>query len=262
MFTQEEFESAYEIVSGFNNIRKQITGDPKLLTELYKLYKNRGNDIKDYSEVDDYITGDVRYSVLDCYFFLGYPHEYDRNIFEFFDLLSQVFLDTENELDYSEYEKIWTSPSFVQRRDYYKKVYSICYEYALKYTTFARLYSFLLKTDIYIAEKFLILIKKTTMRLSKNSQYVSSEGDIWYTRLLFDDLGLKEDDKPEYKIKREEKIKISIDSDFFDLIDKITTEFDSFVKNELLNSTAISRYFSTHEPFCSIIEKRNIEIFV
>ena len=36
MFTQEEFESAYEIVSGFNNIRKQITGDPKLLTELYK----------------------------------------------------------------------------------------------------------------------------------------------------------------------------------------------------------------------------------
>ena len=55
------------------------------------------------------------------------------------------------------------------------------------------------------------------MNLSKNSQYVSSEGDRWYTRLLFDDLGFKEDGKPEFKIKSDEKIKFAIDSDFFDI---------------------------------------------
>ena len=92
------------------------------------------------------------------------------------------------------------------------------------------------------------------MNLSKNSQYVSSEGDRWYTRLLFDDLGFKEDGKPEFKIKSDEKIKFAIDSDFFDLIDNITNEFNLFVRNELIESECVSHYLSTHEPFSNIIK--------
>ena len=71
MFTQEEFESAYEIMSGFNNIRKQIINDPKLLSTLYELYKNSGFNVKGYEDVDSFFIMDVRYSILNCYTSLG-----------------------------------------------------------------------------------------------------------------------------------------------------------------------------------------------
>ena len=170
MFTQEEFESAYEIISGFNNIRKQINDDPKLLTKLFELYKDWGVDVKSYDDVDSTFTYDVRSSVLDCYISLGYPHEYNRNAFEHFDLLSQVFIDKEDNLDYIRYENIWNSPSYGQRREYYEKIYNLCHEYSIKHSTLTRLYRYLLETDEYIAETFLILIKKLTFQL-KESQY-------------------------------------------------------------------------------------------
>lgn len=103
MFTQEEFESAYEIISGFNNIRKQINDDSKLLSKFYDIYKNRGLEIEKYS-VNSYIKTYIRNSVLNCYFSLGYPREYNRNVFAHFDILSELFLEKDNKLDYAEYE--------------------------------------------------------------------------------------------------------------------------------------------------------------
>jgi len=190
MFTQEEFESAYEIISGFNNIRKQINDDSELLKKLYELYKKRGLKVEKYSDVDDNFTANVRYAVLDCYISLGYPHEYNRNAFEHFNLLSQVFLDSKNEFDYAEYKCIWDSLDYARRRGYYEKVFNICFEYAVKYSTLSKLYIDLLKTDKYIAETFLILIKKLTWKLSKNNQYVTSEGEAWFLKLMYNDLGL------------------------------------------------------------------------
>ena len=262
MFTQEEFESAYDIISGFNNIRKQINDDSKLLTKLFDLYKSLGVDIKDYSDINKYLLGDLRRSALDCYFSLGYPHNYNRKAFEHFDLLSEVLYRNGSNLDYTEYENIWTSPNHVSDRDYYEEMFNICKEYSVKYSSLDRLYVYLLKTDEYIAETFLILIKKLTWKLSKNNQYVTSEGDIWFLKLVRNDLGLHPDDKPEYRIRNEEKVIFTIDSEFFDLIDKITSEFDSFVKNELLDSRAISHYFNTHEAFSSIIEERDDEKYI
>lgn len=260
MFTEREFESAYEIMSGFNNIRKQINDDPKLLTKLYEIYKKSGlSEIKDYSDVDSSFTRDVRCSVMDCYISLGYPHVYNRNAFEHFDLLSEVFLNKEIKLDYTEYENILTSSYHIQRRDYYEKIFNLCHGYSIKYSTLARLYAFLIKTDEYIAETFLILIKKLTWKLSKDNQYVTSEGEAWFLKLIYNDLSLNPDDKLEYRIKDEEKMLFAIDSDFFDLIDKITSEFDSFVKNELLDSREISHYFNTHEEFSNIIKDRDSE---
>lgn len=64
MFTQEEFDSAYRIISGFNDIRKQINDNPKLLTKLYEIYKIRGLKVEKYSDVDDNFTANVRYAVL------------------------------------------------------------------------------------------------------------------------------------------------------------------------------------------------------
>lgn len=261
MFTQEEFESAYEIMSGFNNIRRQIIDDPKLITKLYDIYRNHGFDVKDHDDVDNYFTGNIRSAVLDCYFSLGYPHEYNKNVFVHFDLLSQVILNNENELNYTEYEKIWISPNYAQRRDFYKKTFNLWSEFTLKFHTLHRFYTYLLELDKYIAETYLILIKKLVFQL-KGSEYVTSDGETWWLKLIYDDLELNPNDKPEYRIKNEEKLKFSIDSDFFDLIDKITSEFDSFVKNELLNSKEISHFFSTQEPFRSIIENRDLEIFV
>lgn len=261
MFTQEEFENAYEIISGFNNIRNQINDDPKLRTKLYDIYKNDGFEIEDYNDLDKWFTGDIRYTVLNCYISLGYPNEYNRYVFKFFDLLTQCFFDNENDLDYSEYVDIWTSPNYVQRREYYEKVFNICHKYAVKYFTFARIYKYLLKTDGYIAETFLILIKKLAWKLSDNTQYVTSDGNKWFLKLLDNDLELNPNDKPEYRIKSDESTKYTIDSDFFDLIDNITSEFDSFVKKELLDSGAVSHYFNTHEPFCSKIKDREGEIF-
>lgn len=263
MFTQEEFESAYEIISGFNNIRKLINDDPELLTKLYELYKNNGfDDVKDNSDVDFSFTRDVRCSVMDCYISLGYPHEYNRNAFEHFDLLSEVFYRNGNNIDYIEYENIWTSPYSVQKRDICKKMFNSFHKFALDYPTLARLYTYLLKTDEYIAETFLILIKNLTHQLSKNTQYVTAEGDVWYLKLLYNQLALNPNDKPEYIIKEDESLKLSIEPEFFNLIDKITSEFDAFVKNELLDSDALSRYFNTHEICNSIIEDRDTEKFV
>ena len=262
MFTQEEFESAYEIISGFDNIRKQINDDPKLLNKLSDVYKSDGYDIKESSDVNKLIKGDIRYSILYCYISLGYPHEYDMNIFEHFVLLSEVLYREGRYLDYEEYVKLWTSPNCSSDREYYEKVFNGHYKIVIKYSTLDLFYRYLLKTDEYIAETFIILIKKLAWKLSDNSQYVTSDGNKWYLKLMFNDLGLNPDDKPEYRIKREEKIKYTIDSDFFDLIDKITSEYDSFVKKELLDSRAISHYFSTHEPFSSRIKDRDVEEYV
>jgi len=262
MFTQEEFESAYEIISGFNNIRKQINDDPKLLTKLFELYKDWGVDVKSYDDVDSTFTYDVRSSVLDCYISLGYPHEYNRNAFEHFDLLSQVFIDKENNLDYIRYENIWNSPSYGQRREYYEKIYNLCHEYSIKHSTLARFYRYLLETDEYIAETFLILIKKLTFQL-KESQYLTAEGEIWCLKLWRNELNLNSDDKPEYIMKSDERLIITIESDYFVLIDEITSEFDSFVRNELLDSESLSRYFITNDVLSKIVtdaKKKNTVI--
>lgn len=263
MFTQEEFESAYEIMSGFNNIRKQINDDPKLLTKLYEIFKRQGLNVEGYSDVNSYFTLYVRHAVLYCYLSLGYPLEYDENIYEHFNLLSEAFSNNEGNYDYSKYETIRNNPEslYVQRRELFKKIYNLIQEPKLHQSPFNLLYSNLLELDKYIAETYLILIKKLVFQL-KGSEYVTSEGETWWLKLIYDDLELNPNDKPEYRIKNEEKIKISIDSDFFDLIDKITSEFDSFVKKELLNSKEISHFFSTHEPFSSIIDKRELEVFV
>lgn len=253
MFTQEEFDSAYRIISGFNDIRKQINDNPKLLTKLYEIYKIRGLKVEKYSDVDDNFTANVRYAVIDCYISLGYPHEYNRIVFEHFDLLTQAFLDSENELNYTEYENIWNSPNYVRRRAYYKDVFNICFEYAVKYSTFAKLYTDLLNTDIYIAETFLILIKKLTLHLKK-SQYVTPHGEMWCLKLWRNELNLNSDDKPEYIMKDDERIKMEIESEYFDLIDKITSEFDSFVKRELIESENVAHYLISHKPFCNFIE--------
>ena len=106
MFTQEEFESAYEIISGFNNIRKQINDDQKLLTKVYDLLKSEGYNVKDYEDAYTRVTNDVRFAVSDCYISLGYPHEYDRNVFEHFDLLTEVFYKNPDKPDYTEYENV------------------------------------------------------------------------------------------------------------------------------------------------------------
>ena len=252
MFTQEEFESAYGIMSEFNNIRNQINDDTKLQIRLYDLYINRGLDVKTYSDVDRYFTGDVRSVILECYFSLGYPHEYNRNVFEHYDLLSQVFLSSKNNLSYIEYENIWESPNFVQRREYYEKVFNIWHDIAAKYSNITRLYKDLLKTDEYIAEKFLILIKKLALQL-KNSQYVTSNGKIWCRKLIYDELELKPNSKPEYIIKDDESIILTIEPEFFDLIDKITSEFNSFLRSELLGSETISRYLINSEAYSNIV---------
>ena len=252
MFTQEEFESAYGIMSEFNNIRNQINDDTKLQTRLYDLYISQGLDVKTYSDVDSYFTGDVRRAVLECYFSLGYPHEYNRSVFEHYDLLSQVFLSIENNWSYIEYENIWESPNFVQRREYYEKVLNIWHDMAAKYSYIARLYTDLLKTDEYIAEKFLILIKKLALQL-KDNQYVTSNGKLWCRKLIYDELALKPNGKPEYIIKDDESIKLTIEPEFFDLIDKITSEFNSFVRNELLGSETISRYLINNEAYSNIV---------
>ena len=251
MFTQEEFESAYEIMSEFNNIRKQIINDPKLLTKLYDVYKNSGFNVKDYSNIDDKYTNDVRFSVMDCYISLGYPHEYARNTFNHFNLLSEIFYRNSN-LDYTEYENILTSSDYAPRRGYYEEIFNICHEYSVDHSTLARLYSFLLETDEYIAETFLILIKKLALQL-KESQYVTHNGKVWCRKLLYNELELNPNGKPEYIIKDDESIKLSIEPEFFDLIDKITSEFNSFVRNELFVSESIYRYFTTHDILKHIV---------
>lgn len=251
MFTQEEFESAYEIISGFNNIRKQINDDPKLLSKLYEVYKNSGFNVKDYSSIDERYTNDVRFSVLDCYISLGYPHEYTRNAFNHFNLLSEVFYRNNN-LDYTEYENTWTSSDYALRRGYYEKIFNICHEYSVGHSTLARLYSYLLKTDEYIAETFLILIKKLALQL-KNNQFVTPDGEIWCRKLIYDELALNPNGKPEYIIKDDESIKMTIEPEFFDLIDKITSEFYSFVRNELFVSESVYRYFTTHNILKHIV---------
>ena len=265
MFTKEEFESAYEIMSGFQNIRKQINDDPKLLTKLCEIYKDDGFDIKDYSDVDKRITNDIRFSVLDCYISLGYPHDYNRNAFEHFDLLSEVIYRNGDNLDYIEYGEIWASPNRAPDREYYEKMFNICHEYSLKHSTLARLYTFLLKTDEYIAETFLVLIKKLVYQLSRNKRYVTSDGDEWRLKLWRNELNLNSNDKPEYTMKSDERLVIDIESDFFDLIDEITSEFDSFVRHELLGSESISHYIMTNEDynyFVKDIKKKNTLIKV
>ena len=256
MFTQEEFDSAYEIVSGFNNVRRQINDAPKLLTKLFELYKSQGLDVKNLSDVDNYFTGNVRDAVLECYFSLGYPHEYDRNVFKHFDLLSQVFLDNDNNLDYTEYERIWTIPNYVQRREYYEKIFNIRRKLAEVYPMLSILYKDLLKIDECLAETILILIKKLAFQLDE-SPLVTSDGKKWWVKLIYNGLGLNPNDKPEYEVKSEEKLKYTIDADFFDLIDKITDDFDFFVRNELLGSETISRYLMFHEPFSNFVKDIN-----
>ena len=253
MFTQEEFESAYEIISGFNNIRKQINDDPKLLTKLYEVYKKQGFAVEDYSSVDKYVSMRVRKDVLSCYFLLGFPHEYDKNIFEHLDLLTKVLYFDEQEIDYSEYVKKRTNPIFAYEREFYEKMFPGVRNLALNYINKFDFYTDLLELDKYLAETFLILIKKLVHQLEK-SQYVTSDGENWYVKLMYNDLGLNPDDKPEYKIKSDEKLTLSIKSDFYVLIDNITSEFDSFVRNELFGSESLSRYFITHETYSNIVK--------
>ena len=69
MFTQEEFENAYEIISGFDYIRKQINDDPKLLNKLSDVYKSEGYDIKGSSDVNKLIKGDPLFCFVLLYFF-------------------------------------------------------------------------------------------------------------------------------------------------------------------------------------------------
>ena len=257
MLTQEEFESAYEIMSGFNNIRKQIINDPKLLSTLYELYKNSGFNVKGYEDVDSFFIMDVRYSILNCYTSLGYPYEYDRNVFEHFDLLTEVLYRNGKSLNYTEYEDIWTSPNHVADREYYEKMFNLCHKYAVKYFTLERLYAYLLKTDEYIAETFLILIKRLAHLLEK-SQHVTSDGDKWYLKLMYNNLGLNPNDKLEYKIKSDEKLTLSIESDYFDLIENITDDLNSFVENELYESADLYHYLTSHQVFKAKISDREI----
>lgn len=252
MFTQEEFESAYEIMLGFNNIRKQINDDPTLLNKLYDLYNSDGYDLKDHSDVDSFLKADIRRSVLDCYISLGYPHEYNKNIFEHFDLLAEVLYRGDETLGYAEYVRICTSPNCSADREYYENVFNKGLQIALKYSSLDVFYAYLLKTDEYIAETFLILIKKLVLKL-QDRPYTTDEGEKWFLKLVRNELGLNPGDKPEYVIKRDENYIITIKSDFFELIDKITSEFFYFVKNELLESESIYRFFMTKEPFCNIM---------
>lgn len=254
MFTQEEFKNAYEIITGFNNIRKQINDDPKLLNKLYDLYKSDGYDPKDHSDVVKLITADIRRSVLDCYIYLGYTREYNMNKFEYFVLLAEVLYREGENLDYAEYMSIWTSPNCSSDREYYEKVFNHAYEIAIKYSSLDVFYRYLLKTDEYIAETFLILIKNLAGILLDNSQFVTNDGNEWFLKLWNNNLGLHPDDKPEYRIKSEEKLKFTITTEFFDLIDQITSEFDTFVKRELIESEDVSRYFISQEPFSNYIE--------
>ena len=90
--------------------------------------------------------------------------------------------------------------------------------------------------------------------LLDNSQFVTNDGNEWFLKLWNNNLGLHPDDKPEYRIKSEEKIKFTITTEFFDLIDQITSEFDTFVKRELIESEDVSRYFISQEPFSNYIE--------
>ncbi len=77
---------------------------------------------------------------------------------------------------------------------------------------------------------------------------------MWCLKLWRNELNLNSDDKPEYIMKDDERIKMEIESEYFDLIDKITSEFDSFVKRELIESENVAHYLISHKPFCNFIE--------
>lgn len=244
MFTEKEFDSAREIILGFNDIRKQIIDDPKLTSKLYELYKDSGVDVKEYNDVDNYLRVDIRCAILYCYFSLGYPNEYHRNIFDHFDLLTLVYLDNGKKINYVEYENDCTKPLSTQSRDLYDKVFS----FTLKFFSLKRFYIILLKTDEYIAGTFLILLKKLALQL-KDTQYLTPDGKKWCKKLVYDELELNPNNKPEYIMKSDEEFTITIEPDYFDLIDKITSEFKYFVKNELNVSESVLHYFITHDPF-------------
>jgi SpoVK/Ycf46/Vps4 family AAA+-type ATPase len=136
-------------------------------------------------------------------------------------------------------------------------MFNLCHKYAVKYFTLERLYAYLLKTDEYIAETFLILIKRLAHLLEK-SQHVTSDGDKWYLKLMYNNLGLNPNDKLEYKIKSDEKLTLSIESDYFDLIENITDDFNSFVENELYESEDLYHYLTSHQVFKAKISDREI----
>ena len=94
------------------------------------------------------------------------------------------------------------------------------------------------------------------------SQYATPDGKRWGKKLVYDELELKPNWKPEYTIKDDESIELTIEPEFFDLIDKITSDFDFFVRNELLGSATISHYLISHEPYNSKIKKVNNKKFV
>ena len=75
---------------------------------------------------------------------------------------------------------------------------------------------------------------------------------------MYNNLGLNPNDKLEYKIKSDEKLTLSIESDYFDLIENITDDLNSFVENELYESEDLYHYLTSHQVFKAKISDREI----
>lgn len=262
MFKEKEFEKAMWLIRTLRHfIKSNLLSNTAEQDALFDAFQKDGFKMdanNKEEEVAQKISLYIRADIVTCYTMLEYPKDYNKYDFSFYDLASYPLNPALFGLIlYSDYVDYCTDYSYEEIRQSHKRMFELLRE-RTNYTP-GRLsfYSILKDIKSTQCDEYIRTMQRIVQKMAENRTDLSRGGHLWLKRMLYEPDVLTDVFHKEYIIKADEKYVDTISETYFNLIDKISEEIISFLRDELYQNSSLKYYLSNHSKYSSLITSDN-----
>ena len=163
MITFPIFQKLYPLVNEIGRFSNSLTNEDSPNMQVYNLLYSK-KEVSYITEFKKVINSYICLDILNCYFALGYHHDYDSNNFVLFDLVQYTFWFEKIHFSYEDFSKYAGSPS---NSNYFKRGFNNA-KRDINSVVFPILYIYLRKVDRKKGEEYILILQKIVTILLEN----------------------------------------------------------------------------------------------
>lgn len=245
MYKEKDFDEAYDLTRDIIYFIKSIQEDSNLSYNIFKCLNDMGFELNSLSDAENLTWNITRRDILACHFALGFPKVYNPSAYEFFDLFNFAWYKRDEWILHSEYHDFMLNANAITQ--YCKNMFDSCIKIAQDDCEKPLFYNILCHVDDYESDKYIEILKDIANYISNKNTYVTIGGKKWLDELNNNPKAFSGiNQKQEYNLTNDEVYVDSVNHDYYTLIDKVTDEILSFIRNELFNSTSVLKVVRKH----------------
>lgn len=178
---QEEYEKLFLLTKKVVRFKNTIANETKPNWNLYNYLQSLGHDFENISSFEKVIQVLILSDILNCYFYNGYQHKYNSNLFMLFDMAEYSFYMGDIPWSYAEYRNLFCNQAV---REFLSKGFDLSMNNT-KAIRFPVLYIYLSEVNDHKAEVYITLLQDVAIEISKNSNGIINRNNEIIDTLLW-----------------------------------------------------------------------------